>query len=238
MLKVASLPVNEKKIRLKKNAMDPVDIQTEKKMDPKYKTEMCKSWTDTNFCVYGNKCRFAHGKQELFSRPVNATKYKLKDCKSFKEQGVCMYGSRCNFKHDERKLDEMDRTYYDLALKAKSLHEWSSLSRKRLPVFQSLISSGTSTCSNTSVDMSTGENSLCSPVSKESEGNVSFTCNTFMPHNYLMGNSNVNMNVNVSPFNPYTQGGYFGSLRSSSLNDTSKMSMNVNFPYHLMAKLN
>ena len=56
MLKVAQFSNNEKKLKkMKKNAVEYVDIEIEKKLDPKYKTELCKSYSDTNFCIYGNK---------------------------------------------------------------------------------------------------------------------------------------------------------------------------------------
>ena len=128
MLREVALPTNEKRKKLKKNAKELVDMEVENKLDPKYKTEMCKSWVETKFCVYGNKCRFAHGKQELFNRNSNGSKYKVKDCNSFKETGICMYGSRCNFKHDERKLDGMNRSYFSLLPASSGL--------RRLPVFE------------------------------------------------------------------------------------------------------
>src|SRR5690242_6149199 len=92
---------DKQKVKLKKNALEFVDKDSEKKMDPKYKTELCKSYKNNGFCVYGNKCRFAHGNDDIFGKALNSTKYKLKECNGFKEQGFCMYGSRCNFKHDE-----------------------------------------------------------------------------------------------------------------------------------------
>jgi hypothetical protein len=106
--------------KMKKDANDPVDIHVEKQMDPKYKTEMCKSWIQTNFCVYGNKCRFAHGAHELFSKSSNTNNYKQKDCKSFVENGFCMYGMRCNFRHGEIKLKEINRSYYSYVLNCYS----------------------------------------------------------------------------------------------------------------------
>ena len=30
-----------------------------------YKTEMCKNWIETAKCRYEDKCRFAHGQEEL-----------------------------------------------------------------------------------------------------------------------------------------------------------------------------
>jgi len=116
MFKVA-LPINDKqKQKLKKNALDFVDKETEKKNDPKYKTELCKSFRETNFCPYGNRCRFAHGKKELFDKNMDINKYKQKQCNSFKEFGYCLYGSRCNFKHVELKLENINRSYYGYLL--------------------------------------------------------------------------------------------------------------------------
>lgn len=102
----------QRKLKLKKNAMEPVDIDYEKKIDPKFKTEMCKSWVDSGFCVYGNKCRFAHGREEIFERQIINSKYKQKNCQSFHTLGYCNYGVRCHFKHNERKLDQIETPHY------------------------------------------------------------------------------------------------------------------------------
>jgi len=123
MLKVP-LPVNDKqKQKLKKNALDFVDFDEEKKNDPKYKTELCKSFRDTNFCPYGNRCRFAHGKKELGIKNLDTNKYKQKQCNSFKESGYCLYGSRCNFRHNEMKLENIERSYYSYLLKISDIEE-------------------------------------------------------------------------------------------------------------------
>ncbi len=100
------------KFKLKKDALEFVDYVKEYQNDSKYKTELCKSFTECGFCAYGNKCRFAHGKHELFEKSVNHKKYKQKECLSFFKNKYCCYGSRCHFKHEERKLPELDRSYY------------------------------------------------------------------------------------------------------------------------------
>ena len=116
-MNIVGIPVNKKnKLKMKKNSNEFVDIKVERQSDPKYKTEMCKSWLKTNFCVYGNKCRFAHGTFELFSKHESTTKYKQKNCKSFEENGFCMYGSRCNFRHSEIKINEIERSYFNYRL--------------------------------------------------------------------------------------------------------------------------
>ena len=128
---------NKKKLKMKKNAMDPVNFEEERQKDPKYKTELCKSFMETNFCVYGNKCRFAHGYKELVSKkPINH--YKQKTCNSFFNKGYCPYGNRCNFKHDERKMDQIDFPYYYSHL--LSLHLPQLKTCKRLDVFQEISS--------------------------------------------------------------------------------------------------
>ena len=126
---------NKKKLKMKKNAMDPVNFEEEKKNDPKYKTELCKSFMETNFCVYGNKCRFAHGYKELVvKKQIN--KYKQKLCNSFFKNGFCPYGNRCNFKHDERKLEDISISKYYLNL--ISLHVPQLQSGRRLKVFEEI----------------------------------------------------------------------------------------------------
>ncbi len=138
-MKIAPIFVNDKKVKLKKHATEFVDYEQEKKNDPKYKTELCKSFSETNFCVYGNKCRFAHGRQELFGKPIDQNKYKVKGCNSFKDNGYCMYGMRCNFKHDERKMEDIDRSYYYYKMMTSSevLGRKKVTGEKRLPVFES-----------------------------------------------------------------------------------------------------
>ena len=81
-------------------------------IDPKYKTELCKTFSETGICPYGDKCRFAHGKEELFNKIITCKMYKQKNCNSFYNNYYCNYGSRCHFKHDERKYWEINKTYY------------------------------------------------------------------------------------------------------------------------------
>ena len=127
--------LNKRKLKMKKNAMDPVNFDEERKNDPKYKTELCKSFMETNFCVYGNKCRFAHGYKELVvKKQIN--NYKQKMCNSFFKKGYCPYGNRCNFKHDERKLKDISIPYYYSHL--ISLHLPQLKTGKRLPVFEEI----------------------------------------------------------------------------------------------------
>ena len=86
--------------------------------DLNYKTELCRTWVDKNYCPYKEKCRFAHGKKDLHKKSTNSKHYKQKECNSFYKKGFCPYGPRCHFKHEERKLDDISRPYYELLLKS------------------------------------------------------------------------------------------------------------------------
>jgi hypothetical protein len=112
-----SFSADKKKSRkMKKNAAQEVNFLEEYKNDPKYKTELCRTFAESGTCVYGNKCRFAHGKEELFEKTVNHPKYKQKNCLSYFQNGYCIYGSCCHFKHNEKKIDETQRTFYTYLL--------------------------------------------------------------------------------------------------------------------------
>jgi len=74
------------------------NVEEELSKQDLYKTEMCKSWAESNTCRYGEKCQFAHGETEL--RPVfRHPKYKTEICKTFHNYGNCNYGKRCRFVH-------------------------------------------------------------------------------------------------------------------------------------------
>ncbi|XP_062996373.1 mRNA decay activator protein ZFP36-like [Elgaria multicarinata webbii] len=64
----------------------------------RYKTELCRTFSETGKCKYGAKCQFAHGAGEL--RTVSRhPKYKTELCHKFYIHGECPYGSRCHFIH-------------------------------------------------------------------------------------------------------------------------------------------
>ena len=162
------------KLKLKKNALEDVDIEKEWRKDPKYKTELCKSFEAKGVCVYGNKCRFAHGKNELFLKSLNNNNYKQKECFSFFTQGYCPYGNRCHFIHSEKSLHCMKRSYYSYLLSIypsgayKNFNEYlvsqqtnlSCMSTLNSPILKcskasnKSINSNTSTISNDSLQAS------------------------------------------------------------------------------------
>ncbi|MEE6490644.1 hypothetical protein FKM82_015924 [Ascaphus truei] len=67
-------------------------------LSPRYKTELCRTFSETGICKYGAKCQFAHGQSEL-REPNRHPKYKTELCHKFYLCGECPYGSRCNFIH-------------------------------------------------------------------------------------------------------------------------------------------
>jgi len=77
------------------------NIEDELQKQNLYKTELCRSFTETGICRYGHKCQFAHGGHEL--RPVlRHPKYKTESCKTFSITGQCPYGNRCRFIHQQQ----------------------------------------------------------------------------------------------------------------------------------------
>lgn len=136
--------------RLKKKANDKVDITQERALDPKYKTELCRKYEESKFCPYGSKCRFAHGKEELFAR--NEINYKKKDCKSFHSEYFCAYGSRCLFKHGYS-ISEIQRSFYNSLLSVlkgaflqnQDLPSLISRQSSRLEVFHQICNSNPAT---------------------------------------------------------------------------------------------
>merc|ERR1739848_501195 len=70
--------------------------------NPRFKTEICRNFKERNKCIYGDRCQFAHGRQELRD-VVRNSKYKTKRCQKYWIAGYCAYGPRCNFLHYEEK---------------------------------------------------------------------------------------------------------------------------------------
>ncbi|XP_007524046.2 mRNA decay activator protein ZFP36 [Erinaceus europaeus] len=65
----------------------------------RYKTELCRTFSESGRCRYGAKCQFAHGLVEL-RQASRHPKYKTELCHKFYLHGRCPYGSRCHFIHN------------------------------------------------------------------------------------------------------------------------------------------
>jgi hypothetical protein len=64
----------------------------------KHKTELCKTYSLLGYCNYNEKCRFAHGAEELV-RVQAEQGSKSRKCNGFWRKGSCCYGVRCQFGH-------------------------------------------------------------------------------------------------------------------------------------------
>ena len=60
-------------------------------IDQKYKTEICKKFQSIGNCPYGNKCRFAHGEQELIMKPKGKI-IKKYIANLFSKKGIVLMG--------------------------------------------------------------------------------------------------------------------------------------------------
>ncbi|KRW99883.1 hypothetical protein PPERSA_12559 [Pseudocohnilembus persalinus] len=92
----------------------------------KYKTILCKHWTQTQTCSRGDSCHFAHGEQELRQETDNQPaeeknpqqanlilqqnwnsglphNYKSVLCRDF-SKGGCKFGDNCNYAHGQNEL--------------------------------------------------------------------------------------------------------------------------------------
>lgn len=91
---------------LNTSSSSPTSSVSTSSSSSRYKTELCRSFTENGLCKYGGKCQFAHGPQEL--RDLNRhPKYKTELCRTFHTIGFCPYGIRCHFVHnseEEKKL--------------------------------------------------------------------------------------------------------------------------------------
>ncbi|KAJ1361902.1 mRNA decay activator protein zfp36 [Parelaphostrongylus tenuis] len=79
-----------------------------------YKTRMCMTYASGKRCEMGNRCKFAHGSEELRVIPdavgfkvqrIPNSRYKTKLCKNFGPyaSNYCPYGTRCEFIHPNDK---------------------------------------------------------------------------------------------------------------------------------------
>ena len=93
--------IMNKDIKLSKN----IDIKNEPykgnafDFKKKYKTELCKYYEINGYCKFGEKCVYAHGKENLRLKVTNTSAYRTKKCNHFFENGYCPYGNRCQFAH-------------------------------------------------------------------------------------------------------------------------------------------
>ena len=101
------VPIVQRSDTLQSSSTESVNTKTA--VEARYKTELCRPFEERGTCRYGEKCQFAHGRQEL--HPLNRhPKYKTEFCKNYHSTGFCMYGPRCNFIHDEERQGPVQST--------------------------------------------------------------------------------------------------------------------------------
>ena len=116
----------------------------------KYKTELCKFYTLTGYCKFGENCAYAHGIENLRSKVTNSIFFRSKKCVSFFEKGFCPYGNRCQFQH-QIKSNIINNPYeknmsYENYLKTMNKFEnimniKALRSKKRLQILENLVKS-------------------------------------------------------------------------------------------------
>lgn len=71
----------------KRNKHFPTFGQTQVSLT-RYKTELCRPFTETGICKYGDKCQFSHGTSELRIL-IRHPKYKTEYCRTFHSSSFC-----------------------------------------------------------------------------------------------------------------------------------------------------
>ena len=227
--------IKKKKIKMKKNALEEVDIEEEKRKDPKYKTELCKTFMENNFCQYGNKCRFAHGEDELVIK-AKINNYKRKLCKSFFNEGFCPYGIRCNFQHDQRKLSDIKLPFYYINLFI--FRKPKLVSGKRLKVFEEI----------TNTENFLSESTICSSVDNSpnqkkednyKEFNIGKNFSEFSPYeNYKKNNININRNNLFNNKNYKTEDEMKNENNNKIISDEEKFKLGNNIYNFIFKDIN
>ena len=113
----------------------------------KYKTELCKFYEMDGKCPFGDKCAYAHGKENLRTKVTNTTAYRTKKCTQFFEKGYCPYGNRCQFAH-QLKTNIINNPYDEKMSYTKILEIMSKkenvgnikklVEKPRLPIFKEI----------------------------------------------------------------------------------------------------
>uniref|UniRef100_A0A914RUU2 C3H1-type domain-containing protein n=1 Tax=Parascaris equorum TaxID=6256 RepID=A0A914RUU2_PAREQ len=92
------------------------------------KTIPCRAWTDTGRCNYGNKCKFAHGEEDLRKLPpepvkvYNNPRYRTAPCLKYRLLGSCPYGDRCSYIHEPVPKVDIERCLEQLSPPSSPTH--------------------------------------------------------------------------------------------------------------------
>ncbi|KAL4495158.1 hypothetical protein ABPG72_007265 [Tetrahymena utriculariae] len=161
----------------------------------KLKTEMCKNWTATGTCKFGDKCSFAHGKEQLQGKIHLHPNYKTKPCKKFFIKGICSYGNRCQYIHSitqliEKGHEDFLRQVYP-SKKQFQVPERLEILRKnlnipsRLPIFFQISSQQPSTDDSSSQDEINSEDFSSTGIRQKVNSNPSQAELLYYPRNEI-----------------------------------------------------
>ncbi|KAK2964709.1 hypothetical protein BLNAU_9 [Blattamonas nauphoetae] len=101
--------------------------KTRAQISARYKTELCRHFCETGFCIFGDRCEFAHGDSELrhIEKEVPNTPCPCYHAYPF----ICYYGTRCRYKHkdpDDWKTEPVASVQSESSFKTDSLHSHSN----------------------------------------------------------------------------------------------------------------
>ena len=113
--------------------------------NPRFKTTLCKQFSEGEFCELGDNCHFAHGPDELRllkpvekPDPTSDPSFKTVLCKNWEDtEGSCEYGESCRFAHGKEELR---------ALKAPEVAAVVALSRNSSPQYKTVMCSNHQDC--------------------------------------------------------------------------------------------
>jgi hypothetical protein len=112
----------------------PPPERTDFKDDVKYKTELCKTWDELGECPYKDRCRFAHGVEEL--REKVDRRGSKKTCLAFRKSWNCSYGTRCLYWHKKRTYDSIRaKSFFNQMIQVPETIPLKYEDQRRLPVF-------------------------------------------------------------------------------------------------------
>mmetsp|Transcript_15068 Transcript_15068/g.22243 ORF Transcript_15068/g.22243 Transcript_15068/m.22243 type:complete len:658 (-) Transcript_15068:54-2027(-) len=95
----------------------------------KYKTELCRDFTKSGVCAFGDKCHYAHGENQLrrnrlldleLAGLIDHRTHRVRPCFDWCATGDCPFGNRCRDIHDFKVQGSQDTTKRWLPLMDKA----------------------------------------------------------------------------------------------------------------------
>jgi hypothetical protein len=81
------------------------------------KVELCKNYLSNRVCPYKQRCKFAHGLEELLQNNELSHNFRTKKCKVFYDKKYCKFGERCNFRHCDQEHSSNNMAAIQAAVK-------------------------------------------------------------------------------------------------------------------------